>query len=240
MISPVAQAASPISTQFIPPRFVWLHGFASGPGTSKGRLVRTRLAERGAWLALPDLNQPSFRGLTVGRMLGRVHELWEESAPSKLVLFGSSLGGYTAAAWAALHPERCAALVLLAPAFALGPRWTQRMDPKDVSRWHAERSLEFEHYAWGRREALGIEFLEDAAQRPDFPLPEAKTLVLQGTRDDVVEPALAREFTARMQAAGRSATLVELDEGHELTGDLPGLWRTIEAFIAPWLPVRAL
>ena len=231
MISPVP-AAPPSAS----PRFVWLHGFASAPTTSKGRMVRTRLAGRGAWLALPDLNQPSFRGLTVGRMLGQLDALWEESAPAPLVLFGSSLGGYTAAAWAALHPDRCAALVLLAPAFALAPRWTLRMDAKDVARWRAERWLAFEHHAWGRRELLGVEFLEDAVQRPDFPLPEARTLVIQGTRDEVVEPALAREFAARMQAAGRAVTLVELDEGHELTGDLPGLWQTIEGFVAPWLP----
>jgi hypothetical protein len=30
--------------------------------------------------------------------------------------------------------------------------------------------------------------------------------------------------------------LVELDEGHELNADLPGLWRLIELFVAPYLP----
>ena len=219
-----------------PFRFVWLHGFASAPTTSKGQLVRARLAERGAWLALPDLNQPGFRTLTVGRMLGQLDALWEETAGAPLVLFGSSLGGYTAAAWAAAHPDRCAALVLLAPAFALGPRWTLRMDPADVARWRGQGELEFEHYAWGRKEPLQIGFLEDAERRPDFPLPAAETLVIQGTRDPVVDPALAREFTGRMQAAGREVRLVLLDEGHELNRDLPALWRTIEAFLAPWLP----
>jgi hypothetical protein len=28
------------------------------------------------------------------------------------------------------------------------------------------------------------------------------------------------------------ARLIELPEGHELTGDLPGLWRQIEEFLA--------
>ena len=45
----------------------------------------------------------------------------------------------------------------------------------------------------------------------------------------MVDPALAREFVRRMQ--GR-ASLVELDERHELTADLPGLWQRMEAFLA--------
>src|SRR3954467_10201267 len=36
-------------------RFVWLHGFASGPASSKGRFVRARLWQRGIELSLPDL-----------------------------------------------------------------------------------------------------------------------------------------------------------------------------------------
>lgn len=226
------------------PKYVWLHGFASSPASSKGRYVRARLAGRGVWLALPDLNQPSFRSLTVTRGLQQIDALVDEpalrtrQAPAKVVLFGSSLGGYTAAAWAAAAKERCAALVLLAPAFALGQRWTLRMKPEDVARWRSEGALAFEHYAWGRKELLGREFLEDAERREEYPLPTAPTLVLQGLRDDVVEPALAREFTRQMEAAGRSVKLVELDEGHELNQDLPGLWRHIEEFLAPLLPAR--
>jgi alpha-beta hydrolase superfamily lysophospholipase len=223
-------------------KHVWLHGFASSPASSKGRYVRSRLAEKGVWLSLPDLNQPSFRGLTVTRGLQQLDALaaepplGAEGRPAELVLFGSSLGGYTAAAWAAQPSSRCAALVLLAPAFALGQRWTDRMRPEDVARWRSEGALPFDHYAWGRKELLGREFLEDAERREEYPLPTAPTLVLQGLRDDVVEPGLAREFTRRMEAAGRAVKLVELDEGHELNQDLPALWGHIEAFLAPWLP----
>jgi hypothetical protein len=53
--------------------------------------------------------------------------------------------------------------------------------------------------------------------------------VIQGTHDDVVDPLLAREFVRRMQ--GR-AQLAELPEGHELTADLPALWRRIDGFLS--------
>lgn len=215
----------------LPPRFIWLHGFASGPQSRKGLYLRDRLEERGAHLVIPDLNLPAFEGLTVTRMLSKVDELAQ--AEGKVVLLGSSLGGFTAATWAFTRPGRTAALVLLAPAFALGPRWSAAMKPEDLARWRRRGRAEFDHYASGKKEDLGIGFLDDALAHQPFPLPETPTLVLQGTHDDVVEPQLAREFTARMRGRAR---LVELDDGHDLTRDLPRLWREIEPHLAQLLP----
>jgi len=207
-------------------RHLWLHGFASGPTSSKGQFVKQRLREKGIELEIPDLNEPAFFDLTVTRMLQRLDVLTE--GDDGVVLFGSSLGGFTAATWAALHRDRARALVLLAPAFELGPRWSARMDPAELRHWRATGRHPFDHHARGRKEELSYRFLEDALQHPGFPLPRCPTLVIQGTLDDVVDPALAREFVRRME--GR-ADLIELQEGHELTGDLPGLWRGIERFL---------
>ncbi|GAC1346572.1 MAG: alpha/beta fold hydrolase [Myxococcales bacterium] len=216
--------------------FVWLHGFASGPGSSKGRFVRERLAERGVPLALPDLNEPAFRDLTVSRMLARVDRL---AGDAPAVLLGSSLGGFVAATWAAANPTRCAALVLLAPAFDLSARWAARMGEGELARWERDSTYAFDHYGTGRKELLAHGFLEDARAHAAFPLPVAPTLVVQGDRDDVVSPELAREFARRMEAAGRPIRLALVPEGHELTGDLPGLWREIERHLAPLLPPPA-
>jgi pimeloyl-ACP methyl ester carboxylesterase len=209
-------------------RYVWLHGFASGPDSTKGRFVRDRLAERGRRLEIPDLNQPAFRDLTVTRSLEHVDELLRGD---RVVLFGSSLGGYTAALWSARRPGRAAALVLLAPAFDLAARWKERTAEDELRRWRARGEVLVDHYAWGHKEPLSIRFLDDAERHEPFPLPDAPTLVLQGSRDDVVAPQLAREFARRMRGAGREVSLVELDEGHELTADLPRLWREIEAHV---------
>jgi len=211
-------------------RFVWLHGFASGPGSSKAAFMRERLAERGFRLEIPDLNQPFFRELTVTRMLGQIDGFLDGD---DAVLFGSSLGGYTAAIWSATRPGRARSLVLLAPAFELAARWQRRMGAQEVARWHERGVVEVEHYAWGRKELLSVDYLEDAEQYAPFPLPDAPTLVLQGTRDQVVGPDLAPEFARRMRERKTPVRLVELDDGHELTADLPGLWREIEAHLAP-------
>ena len=209
-------------------RPVWLHGFASSPQSSKARFARARFAERGAWLEVPDLNEPAFRDLTVSRMLAQLDALADEQPDVPLILCGSSLGGYTAALWAAARPGRVAALVLLAPAFDLAARWEAGMKPDDVARWEREGAFPVEHYAHGRTELLASSFLDDARSLDPYPLCEAPTLVLQGTRDEVVAPELAREFVRRMEDEGKPADLVELDDGHELTRDLPALWREIE------------
>lgn len=209
-------------------RHLWLHGFASGPTSSKGQFVRERLRERGIDLWIPDLNAPAFFDLTVSRMLAQIDALAEGE---DLLLFGSSLGGFAAATWAATRPGRTRALVLLAPAFDLGPRWAARMVPGDLERWRLRGRHAFDHYARGRKEDLSYAFLEDAGRYESFPLPQCPTLLIQGTRDDVVEPALAREFVRRMEGRAR---LLELAEGHELNADLPGLWQNIDAFLASY------
>ena len=210
-------------------RYLWLHGFASSPGSSKGRFVRERLAERGVRLEIPDLNEPSFRELTVTRMVGQIDAVLHDD---RVVLFGSSLGGYTAALWSALRPGRAAALVLLAPAFELAERWKRRTGDEELRRWRERGEALVDHYAWGRKELLSIGFLDDAERHAPYPLPDAPTLVLQGKRDEVVAPELAAEFVRRMRERARDARLVELDDGHELTADLPRLWREID----PYLP----
>jgi pimeloyl-ACP methyl ester carboxylesterase len=212
-------------------RYLWLHGFASGPASSKGQFVRARLREQGHDLVLPDLNEPAFFGLTVSRMLARVDEL---AGDEPVVLFGSSLGGFTAAHWAARRPGRTQALVLLAPAFDLAARWTARMDPLELRRWEETGRFAFDHYAHGRKEDLGYAFLADARTYEPYPLPACPTLVVQGTRDEVVDPSLAREFARRM---GDRAELSLVDEGHELNADLPGLWARIDRFLQALRPM---
>ena len=46
-------------------RVVYLHGFASGPGSKKARYFSERLAECGVSLEVPDLAEGDFENLTV-------------------------------------------------------------------------------------------------------------------------------------------------------------------------------
>jgi pimeloyl-ACP methyl ester carboxylesterase len=203
----------------------YLHGFASGPGSTKAQFFRARLAARGAALEIPDL-APDFTHMTVTSMLGIVDALLVGADGT--VLLGSSLGGYLAALAAARAPGRVRAIVLFAPAFGFVARWEERIGQRAAARWRAERVLPVYHYGREREEPLSIALLEDGQRYPDEPDPDAPSLVFAGRHDDAVPLAAVEHFvTARPDRR----ELVVFDSGHELTDVLDPLWLRTEAFL---------
>ena len=127
-------------------RFAYLHGFASGPRSHKGMALAAAFARRGALLRQPDLNVPSFAHLTYSGMLAGVDRLDATTAaaggdgetPLGWGLVGSSMGGWVAARWAELHPEKVSRLLLLAPGLDLPNRWRGLLSAAELQDW--ERS----------------------------------------------------------------------------------------------------
>jgi pimeloyl-ACP methyl ester carboxylesterase len=205
-------------------RIAYLHGFASGPGSTKAQFLKTRLAARGRALEIPDL-APDFETATVGSMLAVVDALLE---PGPAVLIGSSLGGYLAALAASQAPGLVPALVLLAPAFGFAARWEERVGPAAMADWRARGTTLVHHYARDREEPLSIALLDEARRHPDEPDPACPALVLHGRRDDTVPLEAAEHFVGRRPDRRR---LVPYDSGHELTDVLDDLWTEIDAFL---------
>src|SRR5438270_3120218 len=104
-------------------RVVYLHGFASGPQSSKARFFAQKLAEEGIDVEIPQLDCGDFRNLTMTR---QVDVLERAVGGRPAILMGSSLGGYLAAWYAARH-EEVEKLVLMAPAFQFLRRWRERL-----------------------------------------------------------------------------------------------------------------
>ena len=75
-------------------RFIYLHGFASGPASKKARFFEERFAELGMGLEVPDLAEGNFTGLTMSGQLAVVERM---AAGEPVSLIGSSMGGYLAA-----------------------------------------------------------------------------------------------------------------------------------------------
>ena len=79
-------------------RIVYLHGFASGPGSKKARFFGERFDARGVPFSVPDLAAGRFAHLTLSGQL----EVISRAVDSRNVcLMGSSMGGYLAALFAA-------------------------------------------------------------------------------------------------------------------------------------------
>jgi uncharacterized protein len=202
---------------------VYLHGFASGPRSTKAQFFRVRFAELGIALDIPDL-APDFTHLTITSMLAIVDDLL---ASGPRVLLGSSLGGYLAALAAERQPDRVRGLVLFAPAFGFVERWEARIGPAAVARWRAAGVAPVYHYGHERDEPLSIALLDDGRRHPAEPDPPVPALVFAGRHDDAV-PLVAVEHFAAARAHRRE--LVVFDSGHELTDVLDPMWQRTRSF----------
>ena len=201
-------------------RLVYLHGFASGPGSTKARFFQAKLAGRGATLVVPDL-APDFTHLTVSSMLAIVEPLVD--GPS--IVMGSSLGGYLAALAATRLPERVRGLVLFAPAFGFAGRWQANIGPKAVARWREKGTAPIYHYGLEREVPLAFDLFDDAARYAAEPDPDVPALVFHGRKDDAVPLAAVEHFAA----ARTGRELVVYDSGHDLNDVLEPMWdRTVD------------
>ena len=115
------------------PRVLYLHGFASGPTSSKGVFFEQSFASRGIEVDLPDLSGGDFEHLTLTGQLEVIDRCVSERKPA--VIIGSSLGGYLAALYAARHPGVLRALVLLAPGFGFARRWPESLGDEEIRLW---------------------------------------------------------------------------------------------------------
>jgi uncharacterized protein len=187
---------------------IYLHGFASGPQSSKARYFRDLLERAGASVVVPDLAQGDFEHLTITGQLAVVDRA---AARRPVSLIGSSLGGYLAALYAARHPE-VQRIVLLAPAFGFAQRWPGRLGPGQVEAWRRTGTIEVFHYAENRNRKLGYQLLADGERFEAYPDFSQPALIFHGKHDDAVPVQYSEEFTAHHP----NATLEVLDAGHDL------------------------
>lgn len=212
------------------PRFLYLHGFASGPNSYKGVKLAEHYARRCIELHRLNLRVPSFERLRLSAM-EEVTRAAIGGEGDRAVIFGSSLGGLTAARVAARDP-RVVALVLLAPAFRLVSRWRERLGEDGWRRWQETGWLETRDYTTGQPARIHFGLMAELSAADDAP-PDVRvpTLILHGRRDEVVDITTSRAFAA----ARPHVRLVELDDGHELTASLPHIAEAADAFLQPWL-----
>jgi len=207
---------------------LYLHGFASGPGSNKARYFRQFLERAGREVEVPDLAEGDFAHLTLTgqlRVIGRAAAGASPRGP--VALIGSSMGGYLAALYAARHPE-VERVILLAPAFGFARRWREHLGADAVAQWQARGTMEVYHYGEGRPLDLGYQLLTDADAYEDYPDVQQPTLIFHGAQDDVVPPQYAAEFSR-----GRPNVRLEiLDSGHELLDVLDSMAPQVLDFLA--------
>ena len=203
---------------------IYLHGFASSPGSKKAAYFRRVLEAAGATVDVPDLAQGDFEHLTISSQLA---VLEQAAARRPVALIGSSLGAYLAALYAARHRE-VTRLVLLAPAFGFARRWPERLGAEAVEQWRSTRSLEVFHYAEQRMRPVNYALIEDGLRYEDAPDFHQLALIFHGDRDEVVPAALSKDFAATHP----NATLEVVPDGHKMLEVLEFIGPRVVAFLA--------
>lgn len=201
-------------------KYMYLHGFASSKGSSKGVLLNkffSEQAHQNAELQLPDLNIPSFEQLSVTEIVKHLkNEILSSTQQYRLI--GSSLGGLVAATLASELKEssKIESLILLCPALDASNRWKAKMTETDLNQWKTEGSRKFYHFGTKSEHQLHYGFFDDLLKQEQFPLVHVPTTIIHGTDDDIVPIDVSHIYIERLREAGTDNELIEVKDDHLL------------------------
>ena len=206
--------------------YIYLHGFASSPRSSKANYLRDRFAEANLKLEVLDLNRGDFSKLTLSRQIEQTIDAFPE-AQIPVTLIGSSFGGLTSA-WVAEQKLQVQNMILLAPAFGFPHSWYARLQPKQIEQWQESGYLSVYHYGENKEIPLHYKFLQDADNYPGSDLKRSlPTLIIHGINDDVVPIEVSRNYVANHS----QAQLLELDSDHGLNDMRERIWQETKEFL---------
>ena len=206
-------------------QYIYLHGFASSPRSSKAVYLKDCFNERGIKLEIPDLNQGDFLHLTLTRQIAQTAAMFN-NYNTPVTLIGSSFGGLTAV-WLAQKYPQVQRLVLLAPAFGFPSNWFDKFPQAELKQWQETGYKDIYHYGEDKLLPLHYEFLADGEQ---YNINELKrslsTLIIHGKNDDVVPIEVSRNYLN----SHPTAKSIELDSGHGLNDVRERIWQQIRDF----------
>lgn len=206
---------------------LYLHGFASSPGSTKANLFQPAFAARGAAYQIPDLNQPNFETLTLTAILDKIAQTVREAPSDPVYLIGSSLGGLAALHFYDRYREaearRVTKMVLLAP--ALQSSLTD--DAERLAHWQAEGSYPFFNYAAGGEKRVHYGLVEDLQRYDSFALRvDIPVLIYHGKHDESVDYLHSVQFAASREWV----TCTVLDSDHQLLDQTTAIQAGMMAF----------
>ena len=218
---------------------LYLHGFGSDQWGEKATFFRQSATAEGLGFCSFDFQGHGRSGgsmvdLTMTRNLvdvDRVARLLARRGHREQILLGSSMGGLTALWHAALHPERVAVGLCIAPALSLESTLRDWAGEEGMEKWREDGMIRVENeigtwdLGWGFVTDLGeypVSRLQQLCQRP--------FLILQGRLDDRVDWRQVVEFTVGCQFEDLELHLFANGD-HRLVDRKNRLWRLMRDFL---------
>ena len=192
--------------------FIYLHGFASGPGSQKARVFKDRFKKARLPLTIPDLQQGNFENLTLTNQVSLVQSIIDGKPGARFALIGSSMGGYVAALTAETRKE-IEALYLMAPGFNFLNRWMENMGWDKNSFSSTPDLIRVFHYSYNKEVTLNTHLFRDAMHWDSLPLIRNIPIrVVHGIHDETINIQESRDFVRSRPWC----QLKELDSDHGL------------------------
>lgn len=198
------------------PVLIFAHGLGSTRRGEKAAAFAAACAQRGWAFAAVDFHghgasAGTIRDLRGARLLAdldAITQFVQARGACTIFLAGSSMGGWAAAWFAALHPRRVRACALIAPAFRF-LEW-QRLDDATHEAWRQSGRLRVAN-EWIDLE-LDYALHAEAADYPFERLCEqfaTPALLLHGMQDDTIPPQTSLEFASCCQAQELQLLLIK-------------------------------
>lgn len=193
-------------------QFIYLHGFASGPGSKKASIFQVEFEKRGLPLAIPDLEGGDFENLTISSQISVAQKCMDDTPGIRFGVIGSSMGGYLAVQLAQMRRD-VAAVYLMAPAFNFVNRWQMRLSKEFPGYQTIPDLIEVFHYRYNENRQIKTSLFADAIKWDAISVSRIiPTRIVHGLNDESVDIAESREFV-RLHPW---CDLVELDSDHGL------------------------
>ena len=217
---------------------LYCHGFASTQSGEKADYFRRRFLDAGIAFCSFDFrghgeSSGEITDISMSRNLedvGAVHAFLKEQGFTRLLLFGSSMGGAVSSWYASLHPEAVAGAIFIAPGLEMADGLLRSVGPDKAAAWREEGRILFEHELGGYW--LSWQLIEDLRAYSRFRLARTyrtPTLIFQGMQDQTVDWRSVVDFADGSEAA--VTVSLYSDGDHRLLGRLPAMWRQAEIFL---------
>ena len=188
--------------------FISLHGFASGPTSSKAQAFKKRFEKLNITFHVPDLQEDDFENLTLSRQIRLVQNIIDRDKRKKFGLIGSSMGGYLASLIAQTR-DSVKALYLMAPGFNFLNRWRETLNLSKST----QDLIPVFHYRYNKKVLLNTYLFRDAETWESLPFKrKIPTLIVHGLHDKTVNILESRNFVSKHPGC----ELKELDSDHGL------------------------
>ena len=204
-----------------PDRWIYLHGFLSGPVSQRALFFRDKLATAGLPCEFPDLNTPNFEKSTISSRLERVDDLIDSHPKlARIGIIGSDIGGLLAIL--AAGPRRnVRSLFLMGPTLSLFRENFIGLGKAGMRHWERTRCVDFFHRVLNANRTLEWDFVQDARQYNesiiDISIPMT---IVHGTRDEMVDSHHSAEYA---QSRG-NVSLHLLEDDQSLHTSITEVW----------------